>query len=303
MIIKASANNKDELYRIWKNVFAHDDHGSIDFFFKHYYDECQTYIIKNEHEIISGVCVFTVPMHLLSRVIHVSYLVGIFTKEEYQRKGYMKTLLHEVLDICSNNTLMTILMAYNPKVYEPLGFVPFINHQIVQLSSSMITPVSTMNVTYQVESEQLLKAYNKFMNYFDGYKRRNCQDFDVLKEDLQAQHGKLVGYIENQEVLGYMMYVVQNQQIEIIEIVYFTVDTLMRLLFFASNINSNIKVHISTKENWKSIFPKATVEIQEFLYGRINDITLFNDLYNTSIESLSEIDHLMNKPLFFNEYQ
>ncbi len=303
MIIKASAKYKTEIYRIWKNVFAHDDHGSIDFFFAHYYDECQTYIIKNEREIISGVCVFTVPIHLFSKVIYVSYLVGIFTKEDYQRKGYMKTLLHEVLDICSNNTLISVLMAYNPIVYEPLGFVPFINHQIVQLSSSMITPVSTMNVTYQVESEQLLKAYNKFMNYFDGYKSRNSQDFDVLKEDLQSQHGKLVGYIENQEVLGYMMYVVHDQQIEIIEIVYFTVDTLMRLLYFASNINSNIKVHISTKENWKGIFPKATVENQEFLYGRINDVALFNDLFNTSIQSLSEIDQLVNKPLFFNEYQ
>jgi len=285
MIIKASASNKEEIYRIWKNVFAHDDHGSIDFFFNHYYDQCQTYVIKNEHEIISGVCVFTQPIHLLSKVIYVSYLVGIFTKEDYQRKGYMKTLLSEVLDVCSNNTLLTILMAYNPSVYKSFDFVPFVDHQIVQLSSSMISLVSTMNVTYQVDSDQLLMAYNNFMKHFDGYKKRDVKDFDLLKEDLQAQHGKLVGYVEKQQVLGYMMYIVHDQQIEILEIVYFNVDTLMRLLYFASNISGNIKVHISTQENWKKYFLKQRWKVNLF-YMEKSMILHYSMIYTTHPFSL-----------------
>ena len=303
MITKASTHDKTEIYRIWKSMFAFDDHGSIDFFFANYYDMCQSYVLKVDQEIVSGVCVFTLPMKLNSKVIDVSYLVGIFTKEQYQRQGYMKKLIDEVLDICAHNTLLTILMAYNPKVYEPFQFEPFIDHQIVQLTGSMISKVSTMNVTYQIESKQLLGAYNRFMNYFDGHKKRTVSDFDIIKKDMQAQHGKLVGYVENNEVLGYMMYIVHDQQIEILEIVYFDVDTLMRLLYFASNISYAIKVHISTKENWKSIFPKATMEKVSFLYGKINDVSLFNDLYNSSIQSISEIPSLLKKSLYFNEYQ
>ena len=303
MLVKANAANKIEVYRIWKQLFSHDDGGSIDFFFEHYYDNCQTYLLKENSEIISGVCVFHYPIQLMDRVIEVSYLVGIFTKEAYQQQGYMKKLLHEVLDIESHQTLMSVLMAYQPKVYQSFGFKPLVDHQIVNLSASMIPPVSTMNITYQVTSEQLLHAYNRFMHYFDGYKVRTNEDFDMMKLDMQAQQGKVVGYVEQQNLLGYMAYILHDQQIEILEIVYFDVDTLMRLLYFAANMSQSIKVHISTKEQWERIFPKANFDIKPFLFARINDIELFNDCFNSSVFSVSDIRNLVSKPLFFNEYQ
>ncbi len=303
MLVKANVADKTNIYHIWKQLYSHDDGGSIDFFFEHYYDECQTYLIKENDEIISGVCVFHHPIHLMNRILEVSYLVGIFTIESHQQQGYMKKLLHQVLDVESHQTLMTFLMAYQPKVYQSFGFKPLVDHQIVSLSGSMISPVSTMNITYQVSSEQLLSVYRRFMSYFDGYKARTTQDFDSLKLDMQAQHGKVVGYVEKDNLLGYMAYILHDQQIEILEITYFDVDTLMRLLYFASNINQSIKVHISAQERWERIFPKANIDIKPFLYARVNDIELFNDCYNSSVLSVSEIKNLVKKPLFFNEYQ
>ncbi len=303
MLVKASAANKIEIYRTWKQLFSHDDGGSIDFFFEHYYDNCQTYLLKENNEIISGVCVYHYPIQLMNQVIEVSYLVGIFTKEAYQQQGYMRKLLHEVLEIESHQALMSVLMAYQPKVYQSFGFKPFVDHQIVNLSASMIPPVSTMNITYQVSGEQLLHAYNRFMHYFDGYKVRTKEDFEVLKLDMQAQQGKVVGYVEQQNLLGYMAYILHDQQIEILEIVYFDVDTLMRLLYFAANMSQSIKVHISTKEQWEQIFPKANFDIKSFLFARINDVELFNDCFNSSVFSVSDIKNLLSKPLFFNEYQ
>lgn len=303
MLVKASPTNKNDIYRIWKDLFSHDDHGSIDFFFEHYYDDCQTYILKENNQIISGVCVFHHPIHLKNKIIEVSYLVGIFTVEKYQQQGYMKQLLSEVLDIESHQTLMTILMAYNPKVYQSFGFKPFVDHQLVKLNASMLVPVSTMNITYQISSQQLLLVYQRFMRYFDGYKVRTVEDFDNMKKDAQSQNGKLVAYVESDEVQGYMMYIVHDKQIEILEIVYFDVDTLMRLLYFASNLSQSILVHISTKENWERIFPKAQSEIKPFLYARINDVELFNDCFSTSVYSISEVLGLLRKPLYFNEYQ
>lgn len=303
MISKAKATDKVQIYHHWKELFAFDDHGSIDFFFNHYYDQCESYVIKKDGQVISGVCVFEMPMRLMGKVIQVSYLVGIFTATKYQNQGYMKRLLDEVLSINEANTLISILMAYNPKVYQAYRFEPFVNHQVVQLSQSMIPIVSTMNITYQVDSEDLLKAYHRFMEYFDGYKIRSKADFDLIKKDLEAQNGKLVAYIEDDQVLGYMMYVLAHHQVEILEIIYFDMDTLSRLLYFAANLNQNLKVHISTQENWKKLFNRATIEMQPFIYGRINDISLFNDLYDINIQSIKDLEHHIKKPRFFNEYQ
>ncbi|NLA79030.1 MAG: GNAT family N-acetyltransferase [Erysipelothrix sp.] len=303
MISKAKPSDKLEIYHSWKSLFAFDDYGSIDFFFANYYDKGETYVIKTDNHIVSSVCVFEHPIHLMDKVIQVSYLVGIYTIEKYQNQGYMRKLLDGVLHINDANTLMSILMAYNPELYQSFKFEPFIDHQVVQLSKSMVPAVSTMNITYQVDSVQLLENYKRFMRYFDGYKVRTVHDFDVIKKDLQAQNGKLVGYVKDDELLGYMMYVIHDYYVEILEIVYFDVDMLMRLLYFAANINQNIKVHISTQENWKNLFPRATIETQTFIYGRINDISLFNDLYELNIQGVNDLFRLVKKPLFFNEFQ
>ena len=68
-------------------------------------------------------------------------------------------------------------------------------------------------------------------------------------------------------------------------------------------MNHYIKVHISTQENWKKIFPKATIDEEVFIVGKINDIGLFNDCFSTTLYLSSEITNLLTKPLFFSEYQ
>lgn len=303
MLVKAAAKNKNEIYRLWKMLFSSNNSGSIDFFFKHYYDQGQTYLIKEGEEIISGVCVLHHPIALLDRVIKISYFVGIFTVEENNPKGAIEELLQQVIKIEGNQTLVSIMRPHYPQVAESLGFIPLVHHQIVWLNANMMSPVSTMNVTYQIDDNQLLDAYTRFTQYFDGYKIRTKEDFVSLKKEVQAQHGKLVGYVENDKLLGYMVYLLHDKQIEILEIIYFDVDTLMRLLYFASNMNHYIKVHISTQENWKKIFPKATIDTEVFVVGKINDMQLFNDCFSSTLYLSDEIVNLLTKPLFFSEYQ
>lgn len=303
MLIKATAKNKNEIYRLWKMLFSTDTSGSIDFFFEHYYDQGQTYVIKDNDKIVSGVCVFHQPIALLDKVIEVSYFVGAFTTQENNPKEAIEYLLRQVIKVEQNQTLMSIMMPHYPQVAELVGFSPLVYHQIVWLNANMMSPVSTMNITYQIDDAQLVDAYTRFTQYFDGYKIRKQEDFAALKKQVQAQHGKLVGYVENNKLLGYMVYLLHDKQIEIIEIIYFDVDTLMRLLYFAANMNHYIKVHISTQENWKKIFPKATMDQEVFVVSKINDMELFNDCFSSTLYLSSELLGLLTKPLFFSENQ
>jgi predicted acetyltransferase len=303
MLIKATANHKNEIYRLWKMLFSLSDQGAIDFFFGHYYDQGQTYLLMEEQTIVAGVCVFHHPIALLDKVVLASYFVGAFSVDENNHQEVIKDLLDQVTKIEGNQTLLSIARPHYNKVLESLGFSPLVNHHIVWLNASMMNPVSTMNVTYQIDDDQLVDVYSRFMKYFDGYKVRKKEDFIALKKEVQAQHGKLVGYVENNELLGYMVYLLHDNQIEIIEIIYFDVDTLMRLLYFAANMNYHIKVHISTQENWKKIFPKATIDNEMFVMGKINDMELFNDCFSSTLHLSSEIVNLLTKPLYFSEYQ
>lgn len=303
MFVRADAQDKASIYRIWKDVFSHDDHGTIDFFFEHTYKPENTYLIKENHEIISGCNVLTHTMMLFDQPVLVSYLVGVFTKPQYQGQGYMKQLVNQVLAMLSNQHLITVLMAYNPKVYRSLGFKEFVYHQQVQLKKAMIPALSTMNITYQVSAKQLHQAYHQFMQYFTGYKVRSVADFELLQQEALVQNGKVVAYVEDQQVKGYMVYLLQPLQVEILEIIYFETDTLLRLLHFASNLNQQVKVHISAYENWAFLFPKAIITKEPFLFARINDVYNFNECFNTTITGIDDLVVSLRKPLFFNEYQ
>lgn len=303
MLIKATAQHKNDVYRLWKMLFSPSEQGAIDFFFEHYYDQGQTYLILDETTITAGVCVFHHPVALLDKVILTSYFVGAFSIDEVNPQEAIADLLRQVIKIESNQTLLSVIRPHYPTVVNALGFNSEVTKQIVWLNASMMSPVSTMNVTYQIDDDQLVDAYTQFMRYFDGYKIRKRNDFKSLKKEVQAQHGKLVGYVENNKLLGYMVYVLHENQVEILEIIYFDVDTLMRLLYFAANLNYHIKVHISTQENWKKIFPKATFDQETFSVFKINDIELFNDCFETTLHVDGEINSILTKPLNFNEFQ
>lgn len=303
MVVKATEALKQEIYYQWKQVFSFDDRGSIDFFFHHYFNADDCYVLLKDNQMVSALNVFKHDVMFNDKKIRVSYLVGIFTREEHQGKGYMTELLLEVLDFLSHQDLFTVLMAYHPSLYEAFGFKTVISRKKVMLTRNMIPQLSTMGITYQVSNRDLLRMYQKFTAYFTGYKVRDEAYFAKIKQDLEAQNGKLVAYLEKDQVLGYMMYTLHTTHIEVSEIVYFNSDTLYRLLNFAASLKDRMDVYVSTAENLGKLFPKAVVENVPFLMARLNDVSLFNELYQVHIHTVQEAFSMAKRPLFFHEYQ
>ena len=303
MIARADVKDKSLIYLYWKELFAHDDNGSIDFFFNHYWSENNCFVLKKNGELVSGLNVLKHDMMLNEQRLRVSFISGVFTRPQDQGKGYMTELMTEVLDVLSHQDLITMLLAYNPKVYEPFGFSTVMNKKVVHLTRSMIPKVSTMGVTYQVSSKELLAAYQKFTKYFTGFFVRDETYFDIMKKDLEAQNGKLVAYVENNQLMGYMMYTVSQLHVDIQEVVYFNSDTLYRLLNFAASLKERIDLSVSTAEDLSKLFPKALIEIKPWMMARLNDSNLFNKLFHVSVFNGQEAFMIAKKPLFNPDFQ
>ncbi len=303
MIARADAKDKKQIYLYWKELFAHDDNGSIDFFFDHYWSENNGFVLKKNNEIVSGCNVLKHDLMLNEQRLRISFISGVFTRTQDQGKGYMTELMTDVLDILSHQDLITMLLAYNPKIYEPLGFSTVMNKKVIHLTRSMIPQLSTMGVTYQVNSKDLLVAYQNFTKYFTGFFVRDETYFDIIKKDLEAQNGRLVGYVENNQLKGYMMYTVSQLHIDVQEIVYFNSDTLYRLLNFAGSLKERIDVSVSVAEDFSKLFPKALIEIKPWMMARLNNSNLFNKLFHVSVFNGQEAFMIAKKPLFNPDFQ
>ena len=127
--------------------------------------------------------------------------------------------------------------------------------------------------------------------------------FDIIKKDLEAQNGRLVAYIDNNQLMGYMMYTVSQLHVDIQEIVYFNSDTLYRLLNFASSLKERIDLSVSTAEDLSKLFPKAMIEVKPWMMARLNDSNLFNKLFHVSVFNGQEAFMIAKKPLFNPDFQ
>lgn len=303
MIEKAKAHEKDTIHRYWKEAFHHDDGGSVDSYFKYYYNEDESYVMRNEvGEIITSAQVRSKVLSLNDTLLRVSYVVGLLTVPKYQGKGHMKTFMNLLLEDVSKRDLVTVLMAYEPKVYESLGFETVIEDYEYNIDASTLYDFDVQGIMLNPQSDDLVSVYRKFTSHFDGYFLRDEKDFDLLNLNIKAQNGAIVGLSDGSELLGYCIYIKHASYVEVVECCYDKSGTLMRLLSFVTRGKSRLVYKASTQEQIKRLFPKAKRVKRPFLLARINDKELFERLYNIRIISAYSAFHAFEKPLFNRDF-
>jgi hypothetical protein len=54
IVRKAKASDKHQIFQWWKEIFAYDDNGYTDFYFEHYYETAEAYVIVTEDDMLVG---------------------------------------------------------------------------------------------------------------------------------------------------------------------------------------------------------------------------------------------------------
>ena len=303
-IERAQHLDPTKLLKYFKSAFPDTHASQLDAYFKVYYKPEETFVLRNkEHEILGLASVRPKILHLNNQNLKVSYINRIMIRPEYQGKGNMNLLMNGILDHFSKTDLITLLRAYEPKVFEKFGFESVIQTAQYTMSTSDLPRFSIEGIVVQPKSEGLVKVYERFTEYFDGYFLRNVEDFNLLQQTMSQQNGGVVGLSHEGQLVGYCVYKNHGSHVEVFECAYDKSGTLLRLLSFVSKGKHRLIFHASVNENIQRVLPHATKSQQPFLLARINDRELFERLYDVRIISAYSGFKAFGKPLFNRDFQ
>ncbi len=302
-LCKASATDKEILYKQWKEAFEHDDGGSIDHYFNAYYNPKECYLLKEGNVILSSLQVHRHILVLQGKRVEAAFIVGVLTPPEFRKKGYMKHLMDEVLDILDHQCLITVLQAYIPEIYEPFGFQKIYRRKRFTVDKSMVPVLSSQGISYAVEANVLLPFYKQFTSHFDGYFLREEGYFEKRFAELKAESDKVMILKEQGVIKGYCMFSVQQKQIDIDEILYVDAISLLKMVSTLLNGKDKVVLHVSANEDLTRIFPGSIAHLEEYMSVRINDFDLFNKLFETRASNALQAMTLGGKPLWIHDSQ
>ena len=302
MIKKATLEDKEKVYHLWKSVFAFDDGGSIDYYFNHIYQDNNCFVIKNKEGIISTLCYNKHSLFLNGKRLKASFICGVATSYSYRHQGYMHRLMQEVLDELAQQELITFIQAYSPGLYKKYGFEMIYTRKKYHLQPSQVIRCSLSGIEHTFTDEELVTLYNKFTSLFDGYYIRDIDYYRNFRNELNAESGRMITYRNEEGILeGYMVYYTANNEVRIEEIQYLNSLAFIKLLNYAFEINTDVTLFVSEREAIEMIVSDVYPERVGLMMARVNDYELFNKLYSVNVSSVQEAFDISNKPLFIRE--
>jgi len=304
IVRKAKASEKHQIFQWWKEIFAYDDNGYTDFYFEHYYETADAYVIVTEEDLLVGALqVHTKNLKMNQKLIKTAFIVGIFILPKYRHQGHMHTLLNAVLESIDHTYLLTLIQSYVVDIYKPFGFDTLYYRRIFNLDAKSISTMSTNGVSYTSRCEDLLKLYNLFTSVFNAYAVRSLNDFNLLVSEVSAQQGKIITYSEDNQLRAYAILYAHSNHIEIDEMVYLDTKALLTILSTLANSKDRIILKASYYEDLSRIFPNAHSEIEPYTSLRINNLDLWNACFKVTTHNQTEAFHSILKHVWIRESQ
>lgn len=189
MIEYAKKEDIKELYAIWKDNFSFDDGGYTDYLFKYKFKPEETMIIREKNAIVSIASRRQHNYMINNTPVRGSLIYGVATIPQYRNRGLMKQIVGTMCDHAAYQELITFIQAYNPKVYENMGFsmMYYKTKYSLNITNSKIYPVD--NCHSNVTPSEMLKIYATCMSKFDGYMIRDERYFAEYIQEIRTQKG------------------------------------------------------------------------------------------------------------------
>ena len=228
---------------LWEEVFWEDSVQFTDYYFEHKAKLNTGYVIG---EFPYHAMLFRTPymLHIGNVVKEISYLVGVATRKEYRKKGYMRALLeHSFKEMYEEKQPFTFLMPANPAIYEPFDFryiytrdqwelkdgqsdlkaAEFSNDREVSIKDRLegIYPVSWLRQEVpQLPIFEMLAEYANGLlkDNYSIYVHRDVVYYERQLEELKAQNGDIYVLFQQGRIEGFYLYAKENEEVFIQEV-------------------------------------------------------------------------------------
>ena len=299
MITKATKKDKNNLYNLWKTIFAYEDGGFINYFFKEMYKENNFYLIKDAKDemIKSGLHLEKRKLYFNNKLVEVGYLDKLFTVYKYRNQKLSETLLKAVLKELKHHSLFTIAK-YNKRFdLSKYGFEILSYKKKSKLYRKDLYNVDGYSISNNFKKEELLQLYKDFTKHFNLYFIRDKDYYkDYINVAKACKREIYVSRDQNKKIKGYMLLGYKESEVEVLEIVYLDSTALLTLLNKAMGLNNYIYIYSSPSENFNLLFKNIEKQKIAHLMIKVNNQQLFNSLFNSTNARVKSLKNSYNKP-------
>ena len=228
---------------LWEEVFWEDSIQFTDYYFKHKAKLNTGYVIG---EYPYNAMLFRTPYMLQIGEVQkeISYIVGVATRREHRKKGYMRSLLERAFhEMYEEKQPFTFLMPANPAIYEPFDFRyvyqrdqwKFKESQN-ELRAAEITCKKSLDTNgvldgiYMVSQirEELpeFPVFEMLANYantilekrYSIFAHRDVAYYERQLEESKAQNGDIYVLFRQNEIQGFYLYAKEEEDVYIQEL-------------------------------------------------------------------------------------
>jgi predicted acetyltransferase len=213
-------NVREDVYRLWQECFG--DSGSYtDFYFEWVVPYNRIYTLYKEGKLCSMLHLNPYTFEIWEVEVKADYIVGVATKAEERRKGYMGLLINEALDtMYKEDKPFTYLMPAAESIYYPYDFrsVYFqedwmgkIKKYGQDIKGSTEAKLVKLGMSDLEErriltefTEELLKKYRKY------YILRSRKYYEKLLSEMESGQGGIAVIKKNGIPVGYAAYMLED---------------------------------------------------------------------------------------------
>lgn len=302
MIRYASEKDCDELLKLCLISLPMKERPFLEFYFKQLFQEGNALISEMDNKLVSQIHIQKHILKLKEKRLEVSYLLGIATHYDYRKRGIMRDLMEMVIDDCSNNHLLTFMEASNPRLFERYGFEVISHRKRYTIYAKDLLKYSNQGVSEAVHPEELKELYRSFAAHFDCYYDRDEAYYREFMNFAKEKKSHICVYRDNEGIpRGYALYDELDEGIEVKEIIYEDRRSLCHLLKYAIGYNPFISVEVSQAERLEKIFKMSVPRSFHSVMVRINDLKLFNKLFNSNVKNTKEFIEQLDKAILIHE--
>lgn len=262
---------KSDIYALWQECF-HDTKSYADFYFNWKMRDNQVLTIYKADKICSMLHLNPYEFFVKGRNMSLNYIVGVATKEEERKQGFMKILLQNSLcQMYGEHMPFTYLMPAAEAIYLPFGFRVIYEQEFRKLFNQMaedrqlkiasitISSKEPYSVIPLKETDKIrLKELVEFSNVqlalgYEVYVKRSPDYYTRLLHELKSASGEILLCYHKKQLVGYASYL-GDEGIEIIEGIYMPkikqifMDEIFNYISNVKNIENIIQVDDSDKK-------------------------------------------------------
>lgn len=179
---------------LWEEIFKEDTKEFLDYYYSWKMADNEIYVIEEDGQIVSMLHLNPYQIRICDQFYRVHYIVAVATKENYRKRGYMRTLLEHAMEVMTQRgEPFTFLMPAAEAIYKPFGFCYVYEQGQGEMSGKYHEDEETA-FAYATEADcgEIAEFANLMLQEYDVVTWRDEAYYQMLLAELQSESGGIL---------------------------------------------------------------------------------------------------------------